>query len=72
MAALGGDLSKQILGQTDAAKAFRPWWDKCEDGIMYSLVVMGKTLGRFVILAKFENRNASKLFEILLAIEAQN
>ena len=43
MAALAGDLTKQILGQSDAAKAFRPWWDKVEDGIMYSMVIMGKT-----------------------------
>ena len=42
MAALGGDLRQQILGHSDAAKAFRPWWDNLEDGIMYSLVVMGK------------------------------
>lgn len=42
MAAVAGDLSKQILGQSDAAKTFRPWWDNLEDGILYSLVVMGK------------------------------
>ena len=42
MAALAGDLSKQILGHSDATKAFRPWWDVVQDGIMYSLVVMGK------------------------------
>ena len=41
MAALAGDLSKQLLGQSDASKAFRPWWDTIEDGVMYSLVVMG-------------------------------
>lgn len=41
MAAVAGDLSKQILGQSDAAKTFRPWWDNLEDGILYSLVVMG-------------------------------
>ena len=28
MAQLAGDLSKAIMGQTDAEKAFRPWWDK--------------------------------------------
>ena len=44
MAALGGDLRKQILGHSDAEKAFRPWWDNLEDGIMYSLVVMGKEI----------------------------
>jgi len=40
MAALAGDLSKAILGQSDAAKAFRPWWDSVEDLLMYSFVVM--------------------------------
>ena len=44
MAALAGDLSKELLGHSDATKAFRPWWDVVQDGIMYSLVVMGKAL----------------------------
>ena len=42
MAALAGDLSRQILSHTDAARAFRPWWDNLEDSLMYSLVIMGK------------------------------
>lgn len=42
MAALAGDLSRQILSHTDAARAFRPWWDNMEDSLMYSLVIMGK------------------------------
>jgi hypothetical protein len=42
MAALAGDLSKQILSHSDAARAFRPWWDNLEDSLMYSLVIMGK------------------------------
>ena len=48
MAALAGDLSKQILGHSDATKAFRPWWDVVQDGIMYSLVVMGKCWALFL------------------------
>lgn len=44
MAALAGDLSKQILGHSDAAKAFRPWWDNLEDSIMYAFVVIGLIL----------------------------
>ncbi|XP_023339347.1 uncharacterized protein LOC111709704 isoform X2 [Eurytemora carolleeae] len=40
MAALAGDLSRVILGQSDAAKAFRPWWDYLEDYLMYSFVLM--------------------------------
>ena len=45
MAALAGDLSKEILGDREFAKAFKPWWDNVESGIMYSLVIMGKTYG---------------------------
>ncbi len=49
MAALAGDLTKQILGQSDAAKAFRPWWDNMEDGLMYALVIMGEhSVGDYV------------------------
>ena len=51
MAALAGDLSKQILGHSDATKAFRPWWDVVQDGIMYSLVVMGKAAKRLELCA---------------------
>ena len=43
MAAIAGDLSKKILGHSDAAKAFRPWWDTLEDNLLYAFVVMGKT-----------------------------
>ena len=42
MAALAGDLSRQILSHSDAARAFRPWWDNLEDSLMYSLVIMGE------------------------------
>ena len=44
MAALAGDLSKAILGQSDAAKAFRPWWDVLEDNLLYSFVIFGKKI----------------------------
>jgi len=40
MAQLAGDLSKAIMGQTDAEKAFRPWWDLLEDKILYVFVCM--------------------------------
>ena len=36
MAALAGDLSKQILGHSESTKAFRPWWDNIEDQILYA------------------------------------
>ena len=44
MAALAGDLSKAILGQSDAAKAFRPWWDVLEDNLLYSFVIFGEKI----------------------------
>ena len=44
MAALAGDLSRKILGHSDAAKAFRPWWDTLEDNLLYAFVVMGKKM----------------------------
>lgn len=40
MAQLAGDLSKAIMGQSDAEKAFRPWWDHLEDKLLYFFVVM--------------------------------
>ena len=42
MAALAGDLSKQILGHSESTKAFRPWWDNIEDQILYGFVLTGK------------------------------
>ena len=58
MAALAGDLSRKILGHSDAAKAFRPWWDTLEDNLLYAFVVMGKTkiliiLGSFLTIEYF-------------------
>ena len=41
MTAIAGDLTQKILGHSDADKAFRPWWDNLEDGVLYSFVVMG-------------------------------
>ena len=42
MAQLAGDLSHAIMGQTDAEKAFHPWWDHMEDKLLYFFVVMSK------------------------------
>ena len=44
MAAIAGDLTQKILGHSDADKAFRPWWDNLEDGVLYSFVVMGRCI----------------------------
>ena len=42
MAALAGDLSKVILGHSEADKAFRPWWDVIEDYMLYFFVIMSE------------------------------
>ena len=42
MAALAGDLSKVILGHSEADKAFRPWWDVIEDYTLYFFVIMSE------------------------------
>ena len=44
MANLAGDLSRTIFGQSDAVKAFRPWWIVMEDYVMYAMVLMGENL----------------------------
>ncbi|XP_059090317.1 uncharacterized protein LOC131886098 [Tigriopus californicus] len=41
MAAIAGELSKQIKGHSEGAQGFRPWWDTVEDNIMYSFVILG-------------------------------
>ena len=43
MAALAGDLSKAIKGQSEAAQAFRPWWDTLEDNLLYGFVILGES-----------------------------
>ena len=55
MAALAGDLSKAILGQSDAAKAFRPWWDVLEDNLLYSFVIFGKKISIIIFSKKGGN-----------------
>ncbi len=52
MAAIAGDLSNSILGQSDAAKAFRPWWESMKDGLMYAMVVMGENKNPFFYFKK--------------------
>ena len=44
MAAIAGDLTQKILGHSDADKAFRPWWDKLQDQLIYALVMLGKII----------------------------
>ena len=42
MAAIAGELSKQIKGHSEGAQGFRPWWDTVEDNLMYAFVILGK------------------------------
>ena len=38
---IGTALKKNVLGHSDAEKAFRPWWDTFEDFLLYGLVMLG-------------------------------
>ena len=41
-ASVGATVASQVLGHTEAEKAFRPWWDKFEDQLIYGLITLGK------------------------------
>ena len=41
MAAIAGELSKQIKGHSEGEKGFRPWWDTVEDNLLYAFVMLG-------------------------------
>ena len=54
MSSLANALVSQVLGHSDAEKAFRPWWDNFEDYLVYALVMLGKSLPRTIsITSKF-------------------
>ena len=42
MATLGAALASNVLGHSEAEKAFRPWWDNFEDHLIYGLITLGK------------------------------
>ena len=44
MSSLAHALVGQVLGHSDAEKAFRPWWDNFEDYLVYALVMLGKLI----------------------------
>ena len=44
MAAIAGELSKQIKGHSEGGKGFRPWWDTIEDNLLYAFVILGEKL----------------------------
>ena len=44
MAAIGAAIMSNVLGHSDAQKAFRPWWDSLEDYLIYGLVTIGVIL----------------------------
>ena len=41
MSSLAHALVGQVLGHSDAEKAFRPWWDNFEDQLIYGLILLG-------------------------------
>ena len=50
MSSLANALVSQVLGHSDAEKAFRPWWDNFEDYLVYALVMLGKYCGELSLL----------------------
>ena len=40
MASIGNALVGKILGHSAAEKAFRPWWDKMQDNMIYALITL--------------------------------
>ena len=42
MSSLANALVSQVLGHSEAEKAFGPWWDNFEDYLVYALVMLGK------------------------------
>ena len=48
MATLGAALASNVLGHSEAEKAFRPWWDNFEDYLIYGLITLGKFKIHFI------------------------
>ena len=48
-ASVGATVASQVLGRTEAEKAFRPWWDKFEDQLIYGLITLGKKIHFYVV-----------------------
>ena len=48
-ASVGATVASQVLGRTEAEKAFRPWWDKFEDQLIYGLITLGKIIINYCI-----------------------
>ena len=44
MAQIGQEMVDTVFRHTEAEKAFRPWWDKLEDYLVYGLIMLGKTI----------------------------
>ena len=44
MADIGKDMVDKVFAHTAAEKAFRPWWDKLEDYLVYGLIMLGKII----------------------------
>ena len=41
---VGSKVATEVLGHSVAENAFRPWWDKFEDHLIYGLIVLGKLI----------------------------
>ena len=52
MAALAGELNRQIKGHSEGEKGFRPWWDTVEDNLMYAFVLLGKNANSLTMWRK--------------------
>ena len=43
MAALvGAKVASKVFAHSEAEKAFKPWWDKFQDQLIYGLITLGK------------------------------
>ena len=41
-AAVGGAVLGRVFAQSEAEKAFEPWWDTAENYCVYGLLMLGK------------------------------
>lgn len=43
---IGFDVAKEAFSYSDAQNAFRPWWDRVEDYLVYALILLGNCFGQ--------------------------
>lgn len=66
MASLGDKMVSALFGQTEAEKAFRPWWDNLEDILVYGLILLGKQTIRFARQCKMKDNLKGRLPALVL------